>query len=243
MPIELFRFKLLSTSFLTPSVKQFVIASTHQTRFDFLPGQFITIHFEHAGKAMRRSYSIATAPGTDQPIEFAASHVDSGAGTQYLFNLKAGDDLQISGPFGRLILREDIPKRYILIATSTGVTPYRSMIPELQNRLDEHPDLSVVILEGVQKQVDLLYADDFLSWAAKNPRVTFCGFLSRDNPHEPHLQRGHVQAGFSALNLNPSEDHVYLCGNPAMIDESFALLQNLGFASPHIIREKYISSK
>jgi NAD(P)H-flavin reductase len=45
------------------------------------------------------------------------------------------------------------------------------------------------------------------------------------------------------LSLNPDEDIVYLCGNPGMIDESFAYLKDKGFALQRIIREKYISSK
>jgi ferredoxin-NADP reductase len=243
MAITLHQFKLLSTKMLTPSVKQFVIRNTQQPSFDFIPGQFITIHFEHSGKMLKRSYSIANSPTTDHSIEFAASHVESGPGTEYLFNLKPEDTLQVSGPFGRLILKEDTPKRYIFVATSTGITPYRSMIPLLQQRLEANPDLSIVVLEGVQKQQDLLYADDFISWAEQTPRMIFRGFLSREQPNEPHLHHGYVQHGFADLQLNPAEDHVYLCGNPAMIDDAFQWLQNQGFSSQQIIREKYISSK
>ncbi len=243
MAITLFQFKLLSTQMLTPSVKQFFISNIQQPSFDFIPGQFITIHFEHSGKMLKRSYSIANPPTNDHSIEFAASHVESGPGTDYLFNLKPEDTLQVSGPFGRLILKEETPKRYIFVATSTGITPYRSMISRLQQRLEAHPELSIVVLEGVQTQHDLLYADDFLRWAAQTPRVIFRGFLSREQCNEPHLHHGYVQHGFADLQLNPTEDHVYLCGNPAMIDDAFQLLQNQGFSSQHIIREKYISSK
>jgi NAD(P)H-flavin reductase len=44
------------------------------------------------------------------------------------------------------------------------------------------------------------------------------------------------------LALNPEGDKVYLCGNPAMIDEAFAYLTQNGFTTPHIVREKYISN-
>jgi ferredoxin-NADP reductase len=117
------------------------------------------------------------------------------------------------------------------------------MIPLLQQRLSADPNLSIVIMEGVQKQQDLLYADDFLMWATQTPRVMFRGFFSREQPNQPHLRHGYIQHGFAELQLNPAQDHVYLCGNPAMIDDTFQLLQNQGFSSQQIIREKYISSK
>lgn len=229
---------------LSPKAKHFAISPTSETIFDYLPGQFITIHFEHQGKMIRRSYSIANAPQKDNHLEFAATYVESGPGTEYLFNLKSGDSLQITGPFGRLILKEHNPRRYILVATSTGVTPYRSMIPELQKRLDLDPALSVVIFEGVQTHQDLLYEQDFLAWAAQSPRVSFRAFLSRESgdPQQSHIRHGYVQHGFSELDLKADQDYVYLCGNPAMIDDAFEILKEQGFSTQQIVREKYISS-
>jgi NAD(P)H-flavin reductase len=47
---------------------------------------------------------------------------------------------------------------------------------------------------------------------------------------------------FGSLDLSPTTDVVYLCGNPNMIDEAFQLLVDAGFPIPQIRREKYISS-
>jgi len=245
MPIEMFQFQLESTYMLSPNVKHFVFNHTKDTIFDYLPGQFITLNFEHQGKIIRRSYSIANAPQKDNRIEFAASYVESGPGTNYLFNLKSGDMVQLSGPFGRLIPKEISPQRYVLVATSTGVTPYRAMIPALQQLLEHDPKIEVVVFEGVQTHQDLLYEQDFLDWAAQSDRVTFRAFLSREQgePSQSHIQHGHVQKGFAALNLNPEQDYVYLCGNPAMIDDAFDILKEQGFTTQQIVREKYISSK
>ncbi|HVT62823.1 MAG TPA: ferredoxin--NADP reductase [Legionellaceae bacterium] len=244
MPTEMLQFQLESTKMLSPKAKHFVLTHTSETIFDYLPGQFITVHFEHQGKMIRRSYSIANAPKKDNRLEFAATYVEAGPGSEYLFNLKVGDHIQITGPFGRLTLKEECPKRYILVATSTGVTPYRSMIPDLQQRLESNPELSIVILEGVQTHQDLLYEQDFLNWAQQNPRVLFRAFLSRENKsaESSHLCHGYVQHGFANLNLNAQQDHVFLCGNPAMIDEAFQMLKEQGFSTQQIVREKYISS-
>jgi len=228
---------------VSPKVKHFVFKRTEDTLFDYLPGQFITIHFEHEGKVLRRSYSIANVPAQNNRIEFAAGYVEGGPGTNLLFNLKPGDSININGPFGRLTLKDDQHKRYILIATSTGITPYRAMIAELSHRLAANPDLHVVILQGVQKREDILYNDEFLALAKQFPRVTFQAHLSREEgtPLNSHEHLGHVQTAFPQLSLNPGEDLIYLCGNPSMIDDAFAYLKDQGFAMQQIIREKYIS--
>lgn len=243
MQLTTFPITLEDAYMLSPKVKHFIFKSLQTPAFDYLPGQFITIHFEHEGKTIRRSYSIANVPLQNNQIEFAAGYVEEGPGTDLLFNLKPKDTININGPFGRLILKDEVPKRYILVATSTGVTPYRSMITELKKRLQAHPDLNIVILQGVQKREDMLYRDEFLALAESCSRVIFRAHLSRESEKSlgAHEYTGYVQSSFPELTLNPQQDMVYLCGNPGMIDDAFAYLKDNGFAIQQIIREKYIS--
>lgn len=244
MQLNTFPITLETSYMITPKVKHFIFTCDLSPAFHFKPGQFITIHFEHQGKTLRRSYSIANAPMQDNRIEFAAGFFEHGPGTELLFNLKPRDVIHINGPFGRLILRDEIPGRYILIATSTGITPYRAMIQELGRRVEQNSELEVVILQGVQKREEILYPDEFTALAAKHPRIKFRAHLSRELSQElkDHEFKGYVQYAFPELNLNPDKDIVYLCGNPSMIDDSFNYLKDQGFTPQHIIREKYISS-
>ncbi len=243
MQLTTFPIVLEDAYMASPKVKHFIFKSPQTPAFDYTPGQFITIHFQRDDKIVRRSYSIANVPLQNNRIEFAAGYVDGGPGTELLFNLKPNDVININGPFGRLTLKNEIPKRYILVATSTGVTPYRAMIHELKKRLQENPELRVVILQGVQKQEDTLYSEEFLALSNAFERVIFRAHLSRES--ESNLKDyeycGYVQSSFPDLALNPDEDMVYLCGNPGMIDDAFAYLKDNGFAMQQIIREKYIS--
>lgn len=229
---------------LSPSVKHFVLQINANPAFDYLPGQFISLHFEHQDKVLRRSYSIANAPQNNNIVEFAANYVQGGPGSELLFRLKEGDTLQVSGPYGRLLLRETDPKRYIFVATSTGITPYRAMMQELDRRLANDKNLQVVMVLGVPKREDILYGNEFVAWAARTPRITFQAYLSREQREDflPYEHPGRLHQSFSTLQLNPEEDVVYLCGNPTMIDEAFTLLKDNGFSTQHIIREKYISA-
>lgn len=239
-----FPITLLEAYMITPDVKHFIFKYDQTPAFSYIPGQFITLHFTKNEKMLRRSYSIANPPTNNNCIEFAAGYVEGGPGTELLFNLKPGDNVQASGPFGRLILKDDMPIRYILAATSTGITPYRAMLPELRQRVIANPDLKIVILAGVRNREAILYSVEFKAFADAFPKqVTFMPCLSRENKDtlESHEYGGYIQSAFPKLSLNPDEDMVYLCGNPSMIDDAFQHLHDQGFTTPRIIREKYLS--
>ncbi len=232
--------------FLTSKVKQLTLTSTGEKLPDYIPGQFITVHFHYKGQDYRRSYSIASIQGQTVNLDFAASYVEHGPGSEYLFALQAGDLVEVSGPFGRLILRDEAVKRLFLVATGTGITPYRAMLPTLTAKM-QTTGLAVYIIQGVQYRKDVLYAADFIAWANANPECAeYRSYLSREDlslQQEHYEYGGYVQQCFEELNASASDDIVYLCGNPLMIDASFATLQAKGFASGQIRREKYISSK
>lgn len=237
---------LIESFMLTPKVKHFILELDPSLAFDYLPGQFITIHFEHDGKLLKRSYSIANPPNNNHRIEFAAGYVDNGPGSEYLFDLAPGDIINITGPFGRLVFKDTMPKRYILVATSTGITPYRAMLNELHKRLNDNSELNVLIMLGVQTTQEALYVEEFSRFCEEHPtQASFRLQLSRSDGLNlaPGHYKGYVQHAFADIALNPADDMVYLCGNPGMIDNAFDDLKAQGFTMPQIIREKYISAR
>ena len=230
---------------IAPGVRHLVFACEDNQAFIFIPGQFITLHISTPKKTLRRSYSIANSYHNGSAIvEFAASYIADGVASELLFNLKPGDKITASGPFGRLILRDEQPARYVLIATGTGVTPYRSMLVEIEKRLQLQPNLRVMVVFGVRKPEDLLYGDEFVAFAKKNSRFEFHAYYSRMQQENPsrHENQGYVSRIFEKVEFDPVHDVFYLCGNPNMIDEVFAKLIERGFATENIRREKYISS-
>lgn len=243
--LKIYPVTLHEAKMLTPRVKHFTLNLDDTVSFSYTPGQFITIHFEHQTKTLKRSYSIANAPSENRQIEFAAGYAENGPGSEYLFNLKPGDKVNISGPYGRLVLKENLPSRYILAATSTGITPYRAMSHELSLRLSNNPQLKVVIILGVQRHEDLIYHEDFQKLASQFPkqvmfRIQFSQVAAPDD--KLNQFNGYVQHALKNINLDPGQDIVYLCGNPGMVDESFTFLKETGFTMQQIVREKYISS-
>lgn len=222
---------------LTDNTEHFKFTLDAPEPLDFKAGQFISLHIEKDGKEHRRNYSIANAPDGNL-IELAMAYMPNGLASTLLNRLQPGDSVPASGPYGQFVLKDEIlPARYILIGTGTGITPYRSMLKQLSSFL-ESSSLQVVILQGVRTANDLLYGDEFTAFADKYSNAMFKACYSRGEN-----ANGYVQDNFASLNIKPGADIVYLCGNPAMVDDAFAKLQELGLDRANIRREKYISGK
>ncbi len=246
MAIKKFELKLQSARMVTPRVRELTFARSDGEPLDYIPGQFVTLHMEHEGKMLRRSYSIASIPEAeveDGSISVAVTHVEGGRATGRLFAMEPGDTVEAVGPFGRFILRDDAPCRYLLVATGTGVTPYRAMLPELERRVDLE-DFQVELFLGVRKPEELLYGEDFQSVAEKHQGFNFHACYSRELPGQPgpYEHKGYVQDLLDTVEPDPKRDVVYLCGNPEMIDVAAGKLKEAGFPVGNIRREKYVSS-
>ena len=149
------------------------------------------------------------------------------------------------GPYGRFCLQDaDSHPRYLLLATGTGVTPYRAMLPKLAKLLAAG-DREVVLLYGARSEQELLYGEEFEAFAQAHPGFTFHGCLSRQPRAvpRPHDRAGHVQNVLAELQPHADRDIAYLCGNPNMVDAAFTALKDYGLPVAQIRREKYISSR
>nr|WP_275672390.1 ferredoxin--NADP reductase [Thermomonas alba] len=239
---------------IAPSVAHLSFERADGQVLPCIPGQFIQIHFQYAdGTPARRSYSIAVGRALDAApdarVEIAVSYVPGGAATALLEALPIGATLDASGPFGRFcLLPNDANRRYLLIGTGTGITPYRAMLPQLE-RLMETRGVEVVLLQGARTPAELLYGDEFRAFANAHPGFRYLPCLSRELPAEgsphahPDVRRGYVQNVLPELAPDPAGDIAYLCGNPNMVDAAFEALKGMGLPVPMIRREKYVSNK
>lgn len=254
MAVVHFPLKLASRRMLAPSFGHYVFVRDDGQPLDFIPGQFIQVHFHTAdGTAAKRSYSLATIHdhtlGPGEAVEIAVSFVPGGAATALFEGLHEQDVIQASGPYGRFCLTPaDASKRYLLIGTGTGVTPYRAMLPQIEALIRDR-NVDVVLLFGARTPVELLYGDEFRAFADQHQNFRFVPCFSRELPApgsahaHADVRHGYVQQFIEEFAPNPDTDTAYLCGNPNMVDACFEALKGVGLAVPQIRREKYVSSK
>ena len=244
-----FKLRLAASHMLAPSVRHLAFERVDGQPFAFTPGQFIQIHFHYAdGKPTKRSYSVGTigdGAGAVPRIEIAVSYVDGGAATELLSTLDEDGSVDASGPYGRFCLMDaDSNARYLLVATGTGVTPYRAMLPRIR-ALTAARGCTFALVYGARNENELLYGEEFEAFAREVPGFTFHPCFSR-SPRpgpRPHDRNGHAQVALGELAPNAERDIAYLCGNPNMVDEAFAMLKEAGLPVSHIRREKYVSSR
>jgi ferredoxin-NADP reductase len=249
LPIH-FPLRLVGSRMVAPSVRHLDFVRDDGQPLDFIPGQFIQVHFSYPdGTPTKRSYSLATmhdhALGSGESVQIAVSYVAGGAATALFTALEEGQQIEGSGPYGRFCLgNADANRRYLLVGTGTGVTPYRAMLPQLAQLIAQR-NVEVVLLFGARTPAELIYGEDFYAFAARHPNFRFVPCFSRELPADPHsdVRRGYVQEALAEFGPSAEGDIAYLCGNPNMVDAAFEALKGYGLPVPHIRREKYVSSK
>ena len=157
--------------------------------------------------------------------------------------------IDASGPYGRFcLLPADANRRYLLIGTGTGITPYRAMLPQLE-QLMAGRGVEVVLLQGARTPDELLYGDEFRAFAQAHAGFRYVPCLSRELPAadsahaHADVRHGYVQNALAEFAPTADGDIAYLCGNPNMVDACFEALKDAGLPIPQIRREKYVSNK
>lgn len=241
MPRNTFDLELVARREEVPNVERFTFRRTDGEEFTFVPGQFLMLHYEDGEGEFQRSYSLSSIAEVEPDPEISVSWVEDGRGCRQLWALKPGDRVQSSGPYGRFTLRGPDPQRYLFIGTGTGVAPYRTMLPALRERATRGIETHIVL--GVRRPEELLFGGEFQAFAEAHDSATFHACYSRcDAPADQSFAcRGYVTARLKELQPDPDRDMVYLCGNPAMVDDAVAHLLSVNFSPRNIRREKYIS--
>jgi CDP-4-dehydro-6-deoxyglucose reductase len=126
--------KLIEWEEIAPGVRHFVFEAPQMARLDFIPGQFVSLTDSVESREITRAYSIASAPGEGNRFELCLNRVDDGAFSPHLFDLSPGDAVEMQPPLGTFTLRQPL-RDSLLIATGTGIAPFRSMLKSRSSQI------------------------------------------------------------------------------------------------------------
>ncbi|MET0267367.1 MAG: CDP-6-deoxy-delta-3,4-glucoseen reductase [Duganella sp.] len=180
----------------------------------FRAGQYIEFMLRD-GK--RRSYSIATAPGLDQPITLHIRHLPGGLFTDQVFStMKERDILRFEGPMGTFFVREDSDKPIVLLASGTGFAPIKAIVEHLRAQGSTR---AMTLYWGGRRPHDLYMDALCREWAATLPHFSYVPVVSNALPEDAWNGRvGFVHHAVLADLPDLSGHQVYACGAPLMVE-------------------------
>jgi ferredoxin--NADP+ reductase len=206
----------------------------------FTPGQFIAVGLPLSAPGARerltqRPYSIASGADDRGGYELFVALVEQGRLTPALWALGPGGRLWVAPRALGLFTLERVPlgKDLVFVATGTGVAPYVSM---LRSHRERPPWRRAVLFHGVRRASDFGYRDELAERELADPAFRYFPIASREAEGWSGI-RGRVQPLFERERfaelvgwpLDPEHCHVFLCGNPEMIESLRASLARLGF--------------
>jgi Na+-transporting NADH:ubiquinone oxidoreductase subunit F len=161
--------------------------------------------------------------------------------SSYIYNLKPGDEVTISGPFGEFFARQT-KKEMIFIGGGAGMAPMRSHIFDQFRRIKT--DRKVSFWYGARSKREMFYEEDFDEIARENPNFEWHVALSE--PLESDNWTGYTGFIHQVLLDNYLKDHpapedceYYICGPPMMNKSVIDMLINLGVEPEDIMLDDF----
>ena len=206
--------------------------------FGFVSGQWLSFkQVKPPGEELTRAYSIASPPGEDPRFALCLNRVQDGFMSNFLCDMKEGEEIRCQGPFGDFILRPPM-RDTIFVATGTGVAPFRSMLHWLLADESRHQGKELSLLFGSRYEKDIYYHDEFLGLAAQHHNFHYLPTLSRGSSQWRGL-RGYVQEHVASIAPHRTDMPAYICGLDKMVKANRELLKSLGWDRKRIHHEKY----
>jgi Na+-transporting NADH:ubiquinone oxidoreductase subunit F len=191
-------------------------------------------------KTVMRAYSMANYPDENDVIMLVVriaipppgvpASVPPGVVSSYLFSLKPGDQVTVSGPFGHFFAAETA-NEMVFIGGGAGMAPMRSHIFDQLKRLKSKRRIS--FWYGARSRRELFYAEAFDRLQTEHDNFHWCVALSEPRPEDEW--RGKTGFIHDVLYESYLKDHpapedceYYLCGPPMMVRAARNMLDNLG---------------
>jgi len=198
-----------------------------------------------------RAYSMANYPEEEgiimlnvriaSPPPGAPDDVPPGQMSSFIFNLKPGDKVTISGPFGEFFAK-DTDKEMVFIGGGAGMAPMRSHIFDQLRRL--HSKRKMSFWYGARSVREMFYVEDFDTLQAENDNFEWHVALS--DPMEEDNWTGYTGFIHNVLRDNFLKDHpapedceYYMCGPPMMNSAVISMLEDLGVERDNIFLDDF----
>jgi Na+-transporting NADH:ubiquinone oxidoreductase subunit F len=223
------------------------IDPTHETQWERLGLRRLAVHND---KPVSRAYSVASRPQDEGQIVLnirlatpppARTGVQPGIVSSWLFGLKAGDTVGVSGPYGHFGATES-GREMVFIGGGVGMAPLRAIIhDELEKKRSGR---RISFWYGARSRTELFYVDEFENLARRHANFRWMPALSEpaagDNwDGEQGFIHDVVLRAYLRDHPAPEELEYYLCGPPLMIEAVYAMLDSCGVDRSAIFNDDF----
>jgi Na+-transporting NADH:ubiquinone oxidoreductase subunit F len=191
------------------------------------------------GDIVMLNIRVATPPWDPKTKGFMK--VNPGICSSYIFNLKPGDKVMVSGPYGEFFIK-DTDKEMMFIGGGAGMAPMRSHI--FDQFLTQKTKRKATFWYGGRSMRELFYVDQFRAIEKDNPNFTFNIGLSEPMPEDnwtgyTGFIHQIIHDNYLVNHEEPEEIEYYLCGPPMMNDAVLKMLEDMGVPDENIMFDDF----
>ncbi|MCL2917513.1 hybrid-cluster NAD(P)-dependent oxidoreductase [Shewanella litorisediminis] len=216
-------------------------AAGQAVRFNYKPGQFISLLLEIAGEPHSRAYTLSSSPSRPYSISITVKRVEGGLVSNYLIdNLRPGHALDAMGPSGSFNLVDIPADRYLFLSAGCGITPMFSMSRWLT---DTRVGADIAFVHSAKSANDLIFARKLESMANNHSGFRL-GYVieqgdSSDLPCAPVRPGRLTVSGLDTLVSDWRERTLFVCGPEAYMAAVEAMVREAGFAMSRFHQESF----
>jgi Na+-transporting NADH:ubiquinone oxidoreductase subunit F len=191
------------------------------------------------GNIIMLNVRIATPPFDRKKGQFL--NVNPGICSSYIYSLRPGDKVTISGPYGEFHVKET-NKEMMFIGGGAGMAPMRSQI--FDQIKTKNTTRKASFWYGGRSLRELFYVEDFTQLEKEHPNFSFHIALSEPKP-EDHWTgdvgfiHNVIFENYLKNHPEPEEIEYYLCGPPMMISAVLKMLDELGVPKENILFDDF----
>ncbi|MGV7208866.1 CDP-6-deoxy-delta-3,4-glucoseen reductase [Oxalobacteraceae bacterium A2-2] len=215
-PVRKMPTRVSSIEKVAPDVVVLTLQLPANESLKYRAGQYIEFMLRD-GK--RRSYSMATAPDSGQPLSLHIRHLPGGLFTDQVFTtMKERDILRFEGPLGTFFVRDDSDKPMVLLASGTGFAPIKAIVEHLKAQQSTRP---MTLYWGGRRPQDLYMDALCRQWESELPNFRYVPVVSAALPEDQWQGRtGFVHQAVMDDLPDLSGHQVYACGAPIVVESA-----------------------
>ena len=200
-------------------------------KFNYLPGQYLTLKLFVKGEEIRRSYSVCSCAMMNEKLRVAIKKVKNGKGSVHINeSVKVGDTIEVMTPMGNFHspLNATNKKNYVLFAGGSGITPMMSIIKSV---LLTEPNSKLILFYGNENEDAIIFKKQLDELAASNAtRLELFHILNKPTTATSIDFNGIMDVVKNKLLLSKyvdlnSDNEYFICGPTGMMDSVMAALK------------------